>query len=479
MKQKLEAVKTAIIMIFIITLLAVLIITVRRGVRKGITSRTFTIQSETIERKSKMITNCFDFGRIDLDNRIKSAEKIMGNESVQGELLYDIDDGFFDQVLYLNNDGSITGDISLYTTSFVNDLKNTLHSKEDIVALKNGDRNIFVFISPVSITYKFNGVLLGLYDAKHINDLLTDVHNGKPARNVVSFPDGRAVANSKGATSPNKGQNITNILGGKILKHYYSEKDYYEVVKKMQDESIKSFNYKMRGSEGDTLVSAVRIQSTPFLLTQYFQSSENAQMQMENNFFYNSLTIFVFLTFFIILVVMQLYNYKEKRNLVRQAKIDNMTGLLNHNATIDAIEDIIKYSTCGALMVLDIDEFKAINDNYGHLYGDKVIKRISKCICDIFINEEILGRFGGDEFLIYIPNEDSEEKIIQKAEKLINELNALEFSNKCSVSVSIGIAIHQGKGTDVNTLIKNADKAMYYVKNSGKNQYMLYSNMIK
>ena len=129
------------------------------------------------------------------------------------------------------------------------------------------------------------------------------------------------------------------------------------------------------------------------------------------------------------------------------------------------------------MFMLDIDRFKMINDTYGHDIGDEVIREIGAFLGNTFINNEIVGRFGGDEFIIFIKNSDD----IEEAEKIAKQIvtgtseNVLLPDRNEKISVSIGIAIYQGIENNYSELFKKADIAMYKSKADKNNRFSIYS----
>lgn len=166
------------------------------------------------------------------------------------------------------------------------------------------------------------------------------------------------------------------------------------------------------------------------------------------------------------------------REINIQKDIDELTGLKNKSALTKAINKFLTdFSTDkGILFVLDIDRFKSINDTYGHDIGDKVIEQMGAFLGKIFINNEITGRFGGDEFIVFIKNNDNMDVVKNFAEEIINgaSQNIILPDNKLTVSVSIGIAIYSGHETNYSDLFKKADIALYKAKASSKKRYCLY-----
>ena len=118
------------------------------------------------------------------------------------------------------------------------------------------------------------------------------------------------------------------------------------------------------------------------------------------------------------------------------------------------------------MFMLDIDRFKMINDTYGHDIGDDVINQLGAFLVSIFVNNEIVGRFGGDEFIVFIKDTDDLDAARKKAAEIVAgaaEKIHLPVENE-KVSVSIGVAIYQGIENNYSELFKKADIAMYEAK---------------
>ena len=133
----------------------------------------------------------------------------------------------------------------------------------------------------------------------------------------------------------------------------------------------------------------------------------------------------------------------------------------------------------GALFVIDVDNFKGVNDNLGHLAGDYVLAGISSMISKVFDENSIVGRIGGDEFIVFLKNVDSEELLNKKAEELIKGFRS-SFKGESSeykVSGSVGIAKYPENGKSFKELFINADKAVYLAKSKGKDNYCVFEDI--
>lgn len=172
--------------------------------------------------------------------------------------------------------------------------------------------------------------------------------------------------------------------------------------------------------------------------------------------------------------------------LKNKAEHDLLTGLLNKITIQESVDVAIlnaSYSVY-AFYIIDLDNFKAVNDNLGHAVGDKVLTDVAGKLQLVFNEADYIGRLGGDEFavLLVIPSmmTSQAEKLIREKAKLLNEmLRATYGDEKCeiNVSASIGIAIYPEDGGDFSTLYQHADRALYHSKENGKDQFTFYTEV--
>lgn len=165
------------------------------------------------------------------------------------------------------------------------------------------------------------------------------------------------------------------------------------------------------------------------------------------------------------------------------AEYDHLTQLLNRRSAEQKLDLVLEKSALNggqvAVMILDLDKFKDINDTYGHDVGDEVLVHIAQRIRTVVRSTDILARLGGDEFMLAFELTDSGESMHRVASSLVDSLGeAITVSNGLSVKVgvSIGVAFSSPSTLDIKTLFKFADDAMYSVKRNGRNAYALYNN---
>jgi len=166
-----------------------------------------------------------------------------------------------------------------------------------------------------------------------------------------------------------------------------------------------------------------------------------------------------------------------------QAYHDLLTNLPNRALLRDrlgvAISQAKREKEMLAVMFLDLDRFKNINDTLGHVVGDELLQQVSARLKSCVREGDTLARFGGDEFTLLLPKIGKGEGDISRIAQKINEVLRDPFiidGNELYVSASIGISIYPRDGTDMETLIKHADIAMYHVKDTGKNNFKFYSS---
>ena len=167
----------------------------------------------------------------------------------------------------------------------------------------------------------------------------------------------------------------------------------------------------------------------------------------------------------------------------KQKDIDELTGLKNKAALTRKINKFMNNSSNnkGVLFILDINYFKAINDTYGHDVGDDVLRELGDYLREKFIHKEIVGRFGGDEFVIFLKNMDDADEAMKTASEIVNETSEQIKLPTDSVkfSVNVGVAIYQGKEKNYSELFKKADIALYKTKANRKIHYALYQESEK
>ncbi|WP_158598019.1 EAL domain-containing protein [Noviherbaspirillum saxi] len=169
-----------------------------------------------------------------------------------------------------------------------------------------------------------------------------------------------------------------------------------------------------------------------------------------------------------------------EHELERQASFDPLTELVNRNVLMDRIRHGIataeRNADCMTIGFLDLDNFKFINDSLGHTIGDELLKSVAHRLVDCLRETDTIARYGGDEFAFVLFGRKDESAINVLMNRILKSIDKpFEIQgHKFFVSCSIGLSFYPKDGTDVDTLLKNADAAMYRAKEQGKNNFQMY-----
>jgi diguanylate cyclase (GGDEF)-like protein len=195
--------------------------------------------------------------------------------------------------------------------------------------------------------------------------------------------------------------------------------------------------------------------------------------------------------FFLIVLAGLIYQSKKREKLFEQmlnstsaltlmANNDALTGLPNRRLLEDRMAQALKEASRAqqlvAVLFLDLDYFKVVNDTHGHVIGDQLLKKVAERLTGLLRAEDTVARIGGDEFVILLPKLNDAQQLLATAEKVISEL-AQPFQiaeQTLLLGVSIGIALYPEHNDNPSNLIKLADDAMYVAKRLGRNCYHIY-----
>jgi diguanylate cyclase (GGDEF)-like protein len=168
-------------------------------------------------------------------------------------------------------------------------------------------------------------------------------------------------------------------------------------------------------------------------------------------------------------VIGELHSKHLISKFVQIAVKDEMTGLYNQRFLETIKSRYAKSNTKVGVIFIDIDNFKYYNDTFGHDVGDEVIKTVAECIKSSIRELDFAFRYGGDEFLVFIINQNK-DVLLKIANRIFNKINSIENEKFGKISVSIGIALYPDDSKNLDEVIKMADKNLYIAKTSGKGQ---------
>lgn len=180
------------------------------------------------------------------------------------------------------------------------------------------------------------------------------------------------------------------------------------------------------------------------------------------------------------LAAMALDNASQHHHTRMLALTDGLTGLLNHRAFLDRLYQEFdrsrRYNSILSLILLDIDNFKAVNDTYGHLQGDIVLEGVSRILRSTSRESDVLGRYGGEEFVALLPETNPSQALL-KADRIRKAIASRPFQlNRCAVQVTVSLGVATWPDSQVQIpedLIRHADAALYRSKSLGKNRASL------
>lgn len=170
---------------------------------------------------------------------------------------------------------------------------------------------------------------------------------------------------------------------------------------------------------------------------------------------------------------------EKQQELIDLANHDPLTGLRNRQGISEQVNDMLRDECEGTFFIMDMDNFKGVNDTYGHIEGDKVLVKFARVLNWAADEDDLVSRLGGDEFVIFSPGHSDKYEIKAKAQQIIRQIErALVTPGKLArVTVSMGIARAPFDGLTYEALYGNADKALYLTKNEGKNGYCFFEDI--
>ncbi|MDD2830328.1 MAG: diguanylate cyclase [Sulfuricurvum sp.] len=200
----------------------------------------------------------------------------------------------------------------------------------------------------------------------------------------------------------------------------------------------------------------------------------------------------IFFTALFILILGIVVSSKMTNNLIRpidhleaDAHVDSLTGLPNRKLLMGLLEQVLKKAklegSMAAVMFLDLDGFKSVNDTHGHEMGDLLLKNVAQRLTNCIRQSDTVARLGGDEFIILLSGTQDIGNVVKIADTIIQKLNEEFFINNTSINIgaSIGISIFPDNTINPDEMLQMADKAMYDAKQHGKNHYKFVNDLQK
>lgn len=324
-----------------------------------------------------------------------------------------------------------------------------------------------------------SGILAASYNLTSVSRMLfEDIYDGE-GYSVISTAMGDTVA-----MSIKDEEHV--VLNEKNLFEFYQQFEYAgskKTIEEIKNDFInKTKGYvKLRRGETDVRYLAYDSLSVGDWMMCYVVPENKVKESYTYIARYEFILAAVFaLSVFVIIVHIYRVNVRNQRRMAQYAHTDALTGLFNKQHTEDKVNGWLsggkKHKGVQTFVMMDIDKFKDINDVYGHIVGDEVLRCIGEKMRKSFRENDILGRIGGDEFVIFMENIDTRLNAVARIENLRDILKKIKFASMDgkSISVSIGIAFAPEDGMSYEELYVHADTALYETKRNGRDGITVY-----
>lgn len=324
------------------------------------------------------------------------------------------------------------------------------------------------------------GILAASYDMTALSRMLFDDIYGGAGISMILTRKGEVISYDGSNSST---ENELQAIGENLFENYKTEIEIDDSANQVVDD----FRLEKSGCSElkmgtKTWYMAYAPLSYNGWMVCYAINAKNAQKAYQFINRYESILCLTLAVAVVILIVSILYRARQRQQaLLEYANTDALTGLCNKEKTKYEIEQWLDrkddHQGLQVFIIMDIDYFKNINDTCGHVVGDLVLQKFGKFLQEQFRSEDILGRIGGDEFVVFMKNVDSEKTIEMKVNALAEKVHDLKIPELKDIllSTSIGIAYVPDHGKTYLDLYKHSDMALYETKRNGRNGYTVYS----
>lgn len=331
---------------------------------------------------------------------------------------------------------------------------------------------VLVLAVPIHQEDQVVGVVYGTFTRDALSELMRNVRFGEQSANILITEDGTILARSVDSELIDpRSVNIQEIIPG------------LDIAAIAEQQFI---TYESDGQDNILILRPIGFHNWYFGMI----IPKGIVTEQSDSILRYVLLAMLEVTFVVVCLLLYIFfmyrrNTQEKQMLTEKAQTDLLTGVLNKMAFQEEAEQTLAGagdSEICALYIIDLDDFKHVNDNLGHAMGDQVLTDAAGKLRGIFHSTDLIGRIGGDEFAAFLhcPREkdiDLHRLMQQRAEAIIRELCQEYEANgkKVQVSASVGMAIYPDHGSDYKSLYEHADKALYTAKRGGKNRYEEYA----
>lgn len=343
-----------------------------------------------------------------------------------------------------------------------------------ISSVVDGETKVVLSVPVFNKNKEIIGALGGSYDVGALSHVLfDDIYDGE-GYSLILTEEGDIITydNSNGEKKIESYENIfkyydkinalNEIDKAKMMKDFKNQKSGYLSMK----EGGKTVNY----------MAYIPIKLNNWMLC-YIIPRDKAR---ESYSFINDsefmLLAIIIVALIILLVEIRKINDDSQKKILRLAEIDNLTGILNRRTTRESIKEYLKVEKkSAAFIMLDIDMFKEINDNFGHTVGDMALKRVGELLKNSFRKDDVVGRIGGDEFVVFMRNIQNDNEAIDRVKQLCEDFKKIEIKElqDRKLSCSVGISFCRDNKITFDELYRMADEALYETKKNGRDGYTI------
>lgn len=319
------------------------------------------------------------------------------------------------------------------------------------------------------------GVLTASYNIELISRLMfEDLYKGRGIASIVGG-DGEVLVVASDESEKHKGRNIFD---------YYSAVDFYSgSFEQMQEDFTIGGTACLRAGRDseERYIAYMPMEMEDWMLCYAVPLSAARENFVFMTFYTRILACVLSVTVVVLVFSTWIINRRRERSLVKKAETDALTDVLNRESFEQKVNEWLTadvYNEFQAFLMLDLDNFKSINDTYGHSAGDEVLRQTASLLKNTFRGSDLVGRIGGDEFVVLMKNVRLESVVNFYMQEVCNHLSSLEIPELQGTRLhcSIGAACAPNHGNTFAELYNRADSALYEVKRHGRNDGKLYSN---
>ena len=355
-----------------------------------------------------------------------------------------------------------------------------------IITKDDGILNKAAFISVIPINKERDTIgMLYVYTS------ISDFENMLPINGFDGSP-AFALIDSKGKILKTAGVDTYFTQGENLIEHVKSamlkDLEISKICARLERQSEFAFSTQMKNESKTIVMVPVDISDWQFVMVldqryvdrEQYQEWTNAHKMITELV----LAVCIFLGVFVIVSIINKLRYNEEnKGLANKADTDLLTELNNKMATERKIQQYLEENSDsqGLMLLFDIDNFKKINDTMGHAFGDEVLRTLGLQLKREFCATDIIGRTGGDEFILFLKDIKSEEQLEREGIRITNFFHQFKAGEyvKYSATASVGAAVFPRDAKDFVGLYRAADMALYQAKRGGKNQLVFYNQDIR